>query len=70
MSWKTIKCTQREFTIDAETCDLINRTRRNGKRIIAVGTTSCRVLESLRLDDNFNIFPEAGSTDMTIYPGL
>ena len=54
--------------INAETAALLNETKRNGGRIICVGTTSCRTLESLvRGDGTF----EAGSkwTEIFIYPG-
>ena len=37
--------------IPQETADLINETRKNGGRVICVGTTSCRTLESLVNDD-------------------
>ena len=50
------------------TADILNATRRNGGRIICVGTTSCRTLESLvNADGSF----EAKSkwTDIFIYPG-
>jgi len=56
------------YYLPAETAELINRTKKNGGRVIAVGTTSCRTLEScgqkggeLRACD--------GWTDIFIYPG-
>lgn len=51
-----------------ETADILNQTRKNGGRIICVGTTSCRTLESLVNDDGYF---EAKSkwTDIFIYPG-
>ncbi len=51
-----------------ETAQLLNRTRKNGGRIVCVGTTSCRTLESLVNDDGTF---SAGSrwTDIFIYPG-
>ncbi len=54
--------------ISAETADILNRTKRNGGRIICVGTTSCRTLESLVLNDGSFV---AGSkwTEIFIYPG-
>ncbi|AVM42258.1 tRNA preQ1(34) S-adenosylmethionine ribosyltransferase-isomerase QueA [Fastidiosipila sanguinis] len=58
-----------EYVISSETCDLINKTRHEGNKVIAVGTTSCRVLESLKQDENYNILPEKSSTDIFIYPG-
>ncbi len=56
------------YYLPQETADLINETKANGGRVIAVGTTSCRTLESvgtfcgeIREDDRF--------TDIFIYPG-
>lgn len=46
----------------------INRARANGGRIIAVGTTSCRTLESVT-DDNGIVHPGHGNTDIFITPG-
>ncbi len=46
----------------------INEAKKNGARIIAVGTTSLRVLES-SIDDSGNILPFRGKTDIFIYPG-
>ena len=54
--------------ISAQTAELLNRTRREGKRIVCVGTTSCRTLESLA-DEN-GVFTERSAwTDIFIYPG-
>ena len=54
--------------IDAETASLLNQTRENGGRIVCVGTTSCRTLESLATEDGF--FRESSAwTDIFIYPG-
>lgn len=55
-----------ECTQDA--ADRINRARANGGRIIAVGTTSCRTLESIT-DENGIVHPGNGSTDIFITPG-
>ncbi len=56
------------YHIPAETADLLNKTKKNGGRIICVGTTSCRTLESA-----VNKFGEicecSDSTDIFIYPG-
>lgn len=46
----------------------INRTRQRGGRVIAVGTTSCRTLESVGLTDGA-VKPGEGWTDIFIYPG-
>lgn len=58
-----------EFCIvPEETAQAINETRENGGRIIAVGTTSRRTLESFA-DENGHMEPSAGWTDIFIYPG-
>ena len=56
------------FHISGEVADEINRRRRNGGRIIAVGTTSCRVLESVT-DESGIVHPTEGNTAIFIYPG-
>ena len=58
-----------EFCImPKETADAINETRANGGRVIAVGTTSCRTIESFAREDG--TMPEtSGWTDIFIYPG-
>lgn len=56
------------YTINQETADMINEARKNGGRIIAVGTTSCRVLESVA-DENGIMSAKSGSTKIFIYPG-
>ena len=56
------------FVIDEKACDIINNTKKQGGRVIAVGTTSCRVLESAT-DDNGIIHPMAKDTNIFIYPG-
>ena len=54
--------------INEETADLLNMTRRSGGRIICVGTTSCRTLESLVNEDGS--FEEKSKwTEIFIYPG-
>ena len=57
------------FHIEQDACDKINETKKNGGRVICVGTTSCRVLESLRLNENNEIKPTKADTDIFIYPG-
>ncbi len=54
--------------IDAETAQLLNDTRKNGGRIICVGTTSCRTLESFANEDG-TFEARSGWTDIFIYPG-
>lgn len=54
--------------VSKEAADKINAVRKNGGRIIAVGTTSCRTLESVA-DENRVIHPYSGETGIFIYPG-
>ena len=54
--------------IPQETADLINRTKAQGGRVVCVGTTSCRTLESWAGEDG-TMRPSAGWTDIYIYPG-
>lgn len=54
--------------ISQETADLLNQTRKNGGRIICVGTTSCRTLESLVNDDG-TFEAKSKWTEIFIYPG-
>ncbi len=56
------------FHISQQTADEINRRRANGGRIIAVGTTSCRVLESASDPDGI-VHPMNAETAIFIYPG-
>lgn len=54
--------------VPQETADLINRTRANGGRVVCVGTTSCRTLESWAAEDG-TMKASAGWTGIYIYPG-
>ncbi len=56
------------YHLSQETADKINNTRANGGRVIAVGTTSCRTLESMQLENGL-VKPGDGYTDIFIYPG-
>lgn len=56
------------YEIPEETAKLINETKKNGGRVIAVGTTSCRTLESVASFYG-EIKPCEGFTDIFIYPG-
>ncbi len=58
-----------EIELDAPTAELINETRKAGKRVIAVGTTSVRVLESVAGIHNGRIAPYKGYTHLFITPG-
>lgn len=55
------------FSIDAKSAEIINNTKQAGKRIIAVGTTSVRVLETCA--ENGRLQAKSGQTDIFIYPG-
>ena len=54
--------------IPQETADLINQTKANGGRVICVGTTSCRTIESWAQEDG-TMQASAGWTNIFIYPG-
>ena len=56
------------FYIKQEDAEKINNTKKDGKRIIAVGTTSCRVLESIADNDGM-VKAQEGDTGIFIYPG-
>lgn len=56
------------YVLPPETADLINRTKQSGGRVISVGTTSCRTLESVYKKCG-KITADEGSTDIFIYPG-
>lgn len=56
------------YEIPEETARLINETKQNGGRLIAIGTTSCRTLESVATQYG-KIIPCEGFTDIFIYPG-
>lgn len=56
------------YMISQSEADKINNAKANGGRIVAVGTTSCRTLESAAAEDGF-IPAKNGDTDIFIYPG-
>lgn len=56
------------YNVPLATADLINETHRNGKRVICVGTTSCRTVESAA-DENGIVRAGADNTSIFIYPG-
>ena len=56
------------YEISKEACDIINETKKNGGRVICVGTTSCRTVESAA-DENGYLEPKKGDTSIFIYPG-
>ncbi len=54
--------------ISQETADTINETKKNGGRVICVGTTSCRTIESFAAEDG-TLSERSGWTNIFIYPG-
>lgn len=56
------------YMIDEQAADIINRTKRNGGRVVCVGTTSCRTVESAALPDG-TVPVTSGWTEIFIYPG-
>jgi len=56
------------YMLNSETADIINEAKTNGGRVIAVGTTSNRTLESIA-DENGKVCAKSGWTDIFIYPG-
>ena len=57
------------FYIKQEDVDKINKAKQEGRRIIAVGTTSCRVLESIADEKTGMVKPIEDDTEIFIYPG-
>ena len=57
------------FYIKQEDVDKINETKKQGKRVIAVGTTSCRVLETIADENTGMVKATEGDTSIFIYPG-
>ena len=57
------------YIMPQETADIINETKKNGGRVISVGTTSCRTLESVAAK-NGCICRDEGDTSIFIYPGF
>ena len=58
------------YDVDEETARLIRRTKEEGGRIVAVGTTSCRTLETIARKHGGRIEADRGWTDLFIYPGF
>jgi S-adenosylmethionine:tRNA ribosyltransferase-isomerase len=56
------------YCMSKDTADKINNARKNGHNIVAVGTTSCRTLETIG-DENGMVREQSGWTDIFIYPG-
>ena len=64
------KMHREHYELNQKTADLINETKKNGGRVIAVGTTSCRTLESVAAFNDGKIVPCDGYTSIFIYPGF
>ena len=58
------------YTLDEETANVINETKKNGGRVFSVGTTSTRTLETIASDNDGEIVPASGWTNIFIYPGF
>lgn len=56
------------YELSEEAANIINMTKKNGGRIISVGTTSTRTLETIGCEDG-TVNPKSGWTDIFIYPG-
>ncbi|MGO5066045.1 tRNA preQ1(34) S-adenosylmethionine ribosyltransferase-isomerase QueA [Clostridium sporogenes] len=56
------------YKMDLKTAEIINTTKENGGRVIAVGTTSCRTLETIG-DEQGKVREQSGWTDIFVYPG-
>ncbi len=57
------------FYIKEEDAQKINETKKSGRRVIAVGTTSCRVLETIADENTGFVKPQEADTGIYIYPG-
>ena len=58
------------YSVSEEAANTINRTRLNGGRVISVGTTSTRTLETVARDNDGKIVASQGWTNIFIYPGF
>ncbi|RFB38637.1 tRNA preQ1(34) S-adenosylmethionine ribosyltransferase-isomerase QueA [Brevibacillus sp. VP] len=57
------------YQLTQEMADLINSAKEAGKRVIAVGTTSCRTLETIAKEHGGKLVAQSGWTDIFMYPG-
>lgn len=57
------------YSLDEKASSILRKARREGRRVIAVGTTSCRTLETVASKDP-RMLPCSGNTDIFIYPGV
>ncbi|AME09245.1 MULTISPECIES: tRNA preQ1(34) S-adenosylmethionine ribosyltransferase-isomerase QueA [Gemella] len=58
------------YTIDEETANIINETKKRCNKVFSVGTTSTRTLETIARDNNGKIVAASGWTNIFIYPGF
>ncbi|MBE6158385.1 MAG: tRNA preQ1(34) S-adenosylmethionine ribosyltransferase-isomerase QueA [Firmicutes bacterium] len=58
------------YEMSEETANILNKAKEEGRRIISVGTTSCRTLETIARDNNGRFKSCKGNTDIFIYPGF
>ena len=56
------------YEVSKEAADTINQAKENGNKVICVGTTSCRTIESAA-DENGHLEPKCDNTEIFIYPG-
>jgi S-adenosylmethionine:tRNA ribosyltransferase-isomerase len=57
------------FQVSVETASALTRARREGRRVVAVGTTTARALESLQVTAGGEVLPHDGETSLFIHPG-
>ncbi|MDO4813945.1 MAG: tRNA preQ1(34) S-adenosylmethionine ribosyltransferase-isomerase QueA [Gemella sp.] len=67
---ETHKMHSEYYEVSQETAEIINKTKASGKRIISVGTTTTRTLETIARDNDGIIKASSGWTDIFIYPGF
>ena len=58
------------YVMDEKTADILNEAKKDGRRIIAVGTTSTRTLETIASKNDGHFVACSGNTDIFIYPGF
>ena len=58
------------YEVPPDTADAVNRARREGRRVIAVGTTTTRTLESLVVNESGEVLSGSGDTSLFIHPGF
>ena len=57
------------YIMNKETADILNKAKDEGRRIVAVGTTSTRTLETIATNNNGRFIATSGNTSIFIYPG-